>query len=297
MNKICRFCKQSSISLLFPASKKKLAKKAVEFTCTNCGFGQHGIILRCANCQIIYVDEKISQQKISAYYEIAEDPLYLSEQPARQITFNRYLQKLEKIYPQKGNLLDIGTNTGLFVYVAQKNGWDAIGIEPNRWGVNYARRMYKINIINKSFTANTFTPESFNVITMWDVIEHFTNPPEEMRKVYRCLKTGGVFAFSTVDPNSLFAKIMGTRWSWYMEMHRVLLGRAAAKRFLLEAGFKRIIFQPHWRNLSLGYLGSRLQAIDPNLEKIATKLITVFGLGKVIVPYYANDLYDCYAFK
>lgn len=294
---ICRFCKHQTVSKVFPANKKDRQIYAKQFACTNSGFGIHGAIVRCQHCQIVYVDEKISQQEISTYYEVADDPVYFSEQGAREKTFKNYLKKLETIFPQKGKLLDIGTNTGLFVKLARDNGWDAIGLEPNRWAVQYAKKNYDVDLVNKPFSKGLFRKNSFSVITMWDVIEHFTDPPVEMKKVYDYLAPGGVFAFSTVDPDSLLAKVMGTKWSWYMEMHRVFFNQVSAKYYLEKAGFKNIIFRPHWRYLSLGYLATRFQAVSPALSVLAQKLFSALGLSRTIVPYYANDLFDCYVFK
>lgn len=293
----CRFCHSELVELLYTETKINGQTRVSEFACTNCGFGVHGRIVRCANCGIIYVDEKNDQKEISAYYEIAEDPLYFLEQPAREKTFNRYLTQLKKSFPKKGKLLDVGTNTGLFVKVAKDDGWHAQGVEPNRWAVEYARKNYGLKIINKPFEEKEFKKESFDVITMWDVIEHFTDPVAEMKKVYNLLKPGGVFTFSTVDPQSQMAKFFGSKWSWYMEMHKVFFSRSAAKYYLEKTGFKQIIFKRHFRYLSLGYLATRLSAVSPVLSSISHKLITLFGLDKKVVLYWANDLYDCYAFK
>ncbi len=295
--KNCRFCHNKSVELLYPASGQKTSVSPAEFACTNCGFGVHGPIVRCLKCKIIYVDADIKQSQISTYYEVAKDPEYFREQPARNKTFNRYLRKLEETCQERGKLLDIGTNTGLFVKLAQDAGWKAMGIEPNKWAVEYAKKNYNVDIINKPFEKNTFPKNSFDVVTMWDVIEHFTDPVEELSKVYGILKPGGVFAFTTVDPESQLAHLMGGKWSWYMEMHRVFFSRESAKLYLEKAGFKNIIFKPHFRFLSAGYLTTRLVAINTNLSAVSHKLITLCGLGKLMVPYYANDLYDCYAVK
>lgn len=294
MKKLCRFCKKNTVTLLFPFNKESVSDKRIaDYACTNSAFGVHGPIVKCSACQIIYVDEKITQKQVSTYYEVANDPLYFAEQEARRITFMKYLKKL----PKKGKLLDIGTNTGLFVKVALDNNWEAVGLEPNKWGVEYAKKNYGINLINKPFEKGTFKKESFDVVTMWDVIEHFTDPIWEMKKIYDIIKPSGVFAFSTINPDSLLAKIMGTKWPWYMEMHKVFFNKASARYYLQKASFKKIIFTTHWRNLSLGYLATRLEAINPVLSKISGQIILAWGLSKTIVPYYANDLYDCYAFK
>lgn len=295
--KTCRFCHSELVELLYPATRSNGTQVPQNFTCTNCGFGIHGPIVKCSACQIIYVDENIPQKQISTYYEVAKDPLYFAEQDARQRTFARYLNGLNKIFPRKGKLLDVGTNTGLFVKLAGDNGWDAVGIEPNKWAVEYAQKNYGVPIINKPFEKRIFPKSSFDVITMWDVVEHFTDPVSEIRNVYWYLKPGGLLAFSTTDPASFLAKVMGAKWSWYMEMHRVFFSRLAAKYYLDKTGFKKIIFKPHFRYLSLGYLATRLATINPTLANLFHKLFISARIAGRIVPYYANDLYDCFAFK
>lgn len=293
----CRFCHSKTVKLLFSSTKTGKEKSTSQFACTNVSFSDHGPILRCQSCGIFYVNEDLSQEKISSYYQIVEDPTYFAEQSARKITFKNYLKKLEKVYPKKGKLLDVGTFTGLFVKIAEDNDWQATGLEPNRWGVEYAQKNYNVKIINEPLESNSVTRKSFDVVTMWDVIEHFTDPVKELKHVYNFLKPGGMFAFSTVDPESLIAKIRGSFWPWYMEMHRVWMGRKTAEKYLLSAGFKKVIFKPHFRFFSLGYSATRLTQIHPVLPKIFIPLGNLFHLNKILVPFYANDLYDCYAFK
>lgn len=294
---ICRFCHQGELTLLYAPTNTGKKRDVQLYTCTNCGFGLHGPIVSCPKCQIVYVNENLTQKQISTFYEVAEDPLYFHEQDAREKTFQGYLKKLDRYFPQKGKLLDVGTNTGLFVKLARNDGWSADGLEPNKSSVEYAKKHYKIDLVAKPFEKGVFPRENFAVITMWDVIEHFTDPIQELEKVYWYLKPSGMFAFSTVDPSSLLAKAMGTKWSWYMEMHRVFFNRTSAKNYLKNVGFKKIIFTPHWRFLSAGYLSSRLAAVNPFLSSLSSRVINSLGLNKTIVPYYANDLYDCYAFK
>jgi len=293
----CLYC-GGSICLLFEPNKsnKKLDLKL--FACTNCGFGKHGTIVQCEKCGIAYVSDPITQEEISNFYRLSEDETYLEEQNAREWTFKLYLWKLNRhLSKKKGKLLDIGTNTGLFVKLALEDGFDAVGLEPNKEAVNFAKKKYNLNLINKPFEKNTFPDKSFDVVSMWDVIEHFTDPVSEMEKVYKCLKPGGVFVFSTIDHESLAAKAAGTNWPWFMEMHRVFLSKNTSEYYLKKTGFNRVEFSPHWRFLSLGYSATRFRAVSYTLGNLAKKLGGIIGINKFLIPYYANDLYDCYAFK
>lgn len=293
----CRYCKKKTVRLLYPANNQVLDKNPDFFACTNCGYGVHGPIVQCLNCKMIYVDEEISQKEISEFYEISEDPLYLQEQKARERTFQHYLSKMEIYYPNKGRLLDIGTNTGLFVKVALQSGWNAFGLEPGKQAVEYAKMKFGLDLIDKPFEENTFPANSFDVVTMWDVIEHFADPVHELKKVYKTLKPGGLLCFSTVDPYSFIARLRGNSWPWYMEMHRVLIGKESAEYYLKNLGFKNITFRPHWRFFSLGYTAKLWMSVSPPLARFFMSLGNLLGISRIIVPYYASDLYDCYAFK
>lgn len=82
-----------------------------------------------------------------------------------------------------------------------------------------------------------------------------------------------------------------------MEMHRVLLSRCVVERYLLRAGFKSVSFKTHWRYFSLGYAATRWESVSPKLARLLSIIVKIFHLEKILVPFYANDLYDCYAFK
>lgn len=297
MKFICRFCRQKKAGVIFPQTDYAAGFETDAFNCTNSRFGRHGPIVKCRNCAIVYDDQFLPQSYLDKLYQKNDDTLYFQEQQARKATFHRYLRKIEVLRPNKGTLLDIGTGTGLFVHLAGNSGWHATGLEPNKKASSYAKNNYHLNLINTPFENTDFGNRKFDVITMWDVLEHFFDPVKIIQKVYQLLAKDGLFVFSTVDPQSLFAKMFGTRWPWYMPMHRVFFSKKAALYYLREAGFSEVVFRPHWRYLSLQYLASRTSAVNSQLSSILVKLTKTFRLANYLIPYYANDLYDCYAFK
>lgn len=292
----CYFCRKNKLVLLYPHTTGDVVKIEGEYACTSASFGHHEPIVKCQNCGLVYLDEGILQEELSSYYEI-EDPKYLEEQLARRKTFEHYLRRVESFKPCKGKLLDVGASTGLFVDVALKNGWNAYGVETNKWAVECSKELYGLQMVNDSFKRELFPKESFDVVTMWDVIEHFADPLEEMKNVNWYLKEGGLFAFSTIDAGSVIARLTGSKWSWFMQMHRYYFDKKTIAMFLKKAGFGRIVFRPHFRYLSLGYLSTRVSAYNRILSKSVEEVLKKLRLDRVIIPYYANDLFDCFAYK
>jgi cyclopropane fatty-acyl-phospholipid synthase-like methyltransferase len=147
-------------------------------------------------------------------------------------------------------------------------------------------------------TATADLPEEFfDVVTLWDVIEHVGDPLAELRRVHRLLKKGGMVVVHTIDIGSLFARAMGSRWPWLMEMHLYYFSRSTLREVLQEAGFTVLDIRAQGRYLRLGYLMSRVTALIPWLGRPAEWLVSRLGLRRVPVTVNLGDLCTAYAVK
>ena len=88
-------------------------------------------------------------------------------------------------------------------------------------GGRICQENYGVNLVNKPFEEGNFQKGVFDVVTMWDVIEHFTDPVFEIEKVFEIIKPNGVLCFSTITLKVYWLKQWGSKWPWYMEMHKV----------------------------------------------------------------------------
>jgi SAM-dependent methyltransferase len=139
--------------------------------------------------------------------------------------------------------------------------------------------------------------DHFDVVTLWDVIEHVIDPQSVLERAHRLLKPGGLVVVHTIDIESLFARLMGARWPWLMEMHIYYFSRRTLRAMLEQCGFEVISDRPQGRYLRLGYLANRVGALMPIVGRPAEWLVTKLGLRGVAVPIDLGDLFTAYARK
>ena len=195
--------------------------------------GNFGRIVKCCNCGLVYKDPV--EKDIKEKYGRLDDKDYLRSKEARIEKFKIDLSKIQK-YKKEGKILDIGCGHGLFLGVAKDRGWDAYGIELSKEVCKYGRSL-GLNIINKGLEETNFKENSFDVITLWDVIEHVENPSETLKLSNHILKKGGIIVFSTPNIGSLFAKIMGKKWWNLVNMHLYYFDKKTIKKILEKNGF------------------------------------------------------------
>lgn len=129
----------------------------------------------------------------------------------KSVALKNKLNLINSLQPSKGRILDIGAGTGDFLLVAKENDWQTIGVEPSEKAKTIA--------INKgvSFVENTAELEnhSFDVITMWHVLEHVPNLDNQIKELKRLLKPNGSLIIAVPNFKSFDAKHYGKYWAAY----------------------------------------------------------------------------------
>ena len=162
---------------------------------------------------------KPSIEKLPSYYE-SED--YISHTDGKSTLFERMYHlikntalknkvKLINAQSEKGTLLDIGAGTGDFLVVAKNEGWQTTGIEPSEKAKSIA-----INKgVNFSDNLSELESNSFDVITMWHVLEHVPNLEEYIIELKRLLKPTGTIVIAVPNFKSFDAQYYGKFWAAY----------------------------------------------------------------------------------
>lgn len=269
------------------------------FLCTSPDYGEHYRIVQCNRCGFIYANPHADPKDVLKAYEDVVDPVYLQEREGREYTFRKHLNALHGITgePNGRKLLDVGAYIGVFVETARRMGWEAEGIEPSTWAVAHAHEN-GLPVKQGTLTSGGFRDESFDVITMWDVIEHFDNPLSEINYAFRLLKPGGVVVIHTIDAGSVTARMMGAKWPFLMEMHIMFFSRATLRKMLERAGFVFISDHIQGRYLRMGYLAGRVTAAFGDvLGKPLAYMVSALKIAGKPLPINTLDLFTAYARK
>ena len=171
-----------------------------------------------------------------------------------------------------------------------------VPVAAQAWAVEQARAR-GLRVVQGTLDTADLPEAHFDVVTMWDVIEHLTDPRGALEQVYRLLKSRGLLVVHTIDIDSLFARLMGARWPWLMEMHIYYFSRRTLRAILKKCGFEVISDRPQGRYLRLGYLMNRVGALMPLVGRPAERIVTRLGLRVVSVPVDLGDLFTVYARK
>lgn len=192
---------------------------------------------------------KPSLEKLPSYYE-SED--YISHTDGKRSLFERLYHLIKNIalknkvklinaQSEKGSLLDIGAGTGDFLVVAKKEGWQTTGIEPNI-------KAKKIAINKGVFFADTLSDldtHSFDVITMWHVLEHVPNLDEYILELKRIVKPSGTILIAVPNFKSFDANYYGRFWAAYdVPRHIWHFSKTAIQKLFSENEMKLVDVLP-----------------------------------------------------
>ncbi|MFC5270943.1 class I SAM-dependent methyltransferase [Adhaeribacter terreus] len=197
------------------------------------------VIVQCENCSFKFTNPRPDAESIGAYYE-SEDYISHSNtnkgiinkayQVVRSIAVKDKLELINKLAP-KGAILDYGCGTGYVLAACQKDGWKVEGFEPNLTANKQAEE--KLGKYIEKVSLERFDEESFEIITMWHVLEHVHTLNETFQELLSLLKPGGVMLVAVPNADSLDAQKYGENWAAYdVPRHLYHFNQATMKRFL-----------------------------------------------------------------
>ncbi|MBN2452699.1 MAG: class I SAM-dependent methyltransferase [Candidatus Omnitrophica bacterium] len=167
-------------------------------------------IVRCRPCGLIFRDVFLtadsSKDLYSERYFTDEQAGYFFNNPReKEELFNARMDTVQAYVPLKGTLLDIGCAIGTFLNIARGRGWNARGSEISEFAAGYARDKHGLDVVSGEFDKTKFGNEKFDVVTLWDVIDHSEDPVTFLNDAASLLKPGGyLFVLTTMEDSLIY---------------------------------------------------------------------------------------------
>jgi SAM-dependent methyltransferase len=201
-------------------------------------FDRYGLV-QCAACGFVFCRPIPSKEDLDRHYHGYGSGQHGYVSP---ITVKRYEEILDRMAPyrQSGKMLDVGCGSGHFLVTAARLGWEVYGTE-------YSDTLYEvcaakgIRMALGPLEPEDYEPESFDVLTSFEVLEHINNPLEELAKFYRLLRPGGLVYCTTPNFNALQRYQLGPEYSIisYPE-HLSYYTRKTLREVFERAGFETL---------------------------------------------------------
>jgi SAM-dependent methyltransferase len=231
-------------------------------------------------------------QTLARVYTVCEDKIYEGEFENRERGALRHLALIRDYHPGAARLLDVGCATGIFVGVAQKEGWETTGIDASEWMVACGRTRcpgatFQVGVLEEASLA----PGGFDVITLWDVLEHVSSPLETVRRVGRWLAPGGWVFFSMPNAASMSSRLMGRHWPLLLREHLWYFSPNTIGALLSRAGFGLVETRPKLVEFSIANILGRLAQYPGMMRGICEWLSRRAAFRRVRVRFPMGEMY------
>ena len=289
MEQICPLCGKDDIEVHIDAKGATLAAEALGSSRTTVA---HGKVLRCRACQFVFSEFRPADEELHTLYREMNPSVYEKEAPGRLKTAQRHLKKISK-YVTSGSLVDIGCASGSFLKVAADSGWKVTGVEPSEVLAGHAKELLqgRGEVYCATLQEASLPRASFDVLTLWDVLEHVTDPLGFLTSCAQLIKPGGYLFANLPDISSLQARLMGERWPLLLAEHLNYFDRNTLTRCGEQAGLQRIAFDRRPATFTLGYVLYRLSQHRIPATGLAHRMVEGNALGSLSIPVYLGETF------
>lgn len=222
-----------------------------------------GPVVRCKVCDFVYVnpietdkalitegpvlgdrpEDLLHSADLDAIKGSWEEPIieaYLAELRPKQVNAEEALTYINQLAGQRGKILDYGCFCGVFLSVAQAQGWDAYGIEPLVMPSIYARGKFGLKVTTDTLRHDTFPADFFDVVTAFQVFEHIVDPQDSLEKIRHIIKPGGLIAIEVPNIENTWVKVFKEKHRHFVEDHVSFFSAETLKRLLERFGFQPV---------------------------------------------------------
>jgi 2-polyprenyl-3-methyl-5-hydroxy-6-metoxy-1,4-benzoquinol methylase len=280
----------------------------VDVACALCGSTERRLrfrdgpfsVVTCAGCDLTYVTPRVPPGRLvetvygADYWRspAAKERGYTDYRADAELyrrTFRLRKRLVDRFAPRTGRVLDVGCAAGFFLEVLRDAGWDVLGLEPSAPIRATAReRLGADAVLAEPLGEADLAPASFDLVTMWDVLEHLPDPVAALRAARGLLAPGGRLIVETQNVASLAARALGRRWQHYKHAEHLHHFHAGTlERAYREAGLRTLHRTARYggKLVSPAFVAERAGRVHPVLSTLLAPLAR-FSRGGLYVNLY-----------
>jgi 2-polyprenyl-3-methyl-5-hydroxy-6-metoxy-1,4-benzoquinol methylase len=202
--------------------------------------------------QLLKTHPQPTLDRLGMYYEFDD---YISHTDGKRTLFEKMyhfikrraiknkLRLIEQHQPVKGKILDIGAGTGDFLLEAKNKNWETVGVEPNEKAKSIA---IKKGVLFAD-TIEKLESNSFDVITLWHVLEHVPDVVHQVAELKRLLKPSGTLIIAVPNFKSFDANYYKTLWAAYdVPRHLWHFSKTAIEKLFDKQNMNLVAVKPMW---------------------------------------------------
>lgn len=272
---LCPICGPAEAAALFVKKQRKF------YQCNCCGLRLQWPLPTEEDLQQYY-DDEFSKGMYRTFTEATV---------MKERTASHRLRKVLRWVKPTGRWLDVGCANGVFVSTAAGVGAEACGIELSSVAVEQARQQ-GLNV-TQARIEDLSVADRYDCVTAFDVIEHVLDPNEFLQSIANRLNDGATCVLSLPDVNSVFAKVMGKAWWFYIpEEHLHYFNAATIRQLAAKVGLETEHVGKAFKPLTFDYGLTQFKEFNPWIYRVLSSLAVVLPkpIRSAVLPFYIGEM-------
>lgn len=242
-------------------------------------------MVKCRSCGLVYLNPRPDPTTLIQLYTT-----YHQRDGKDERVWARLMEKnfrevsllLNRIFPEKGKILDIGCGYGYFIEIMRDFGWTVWGIDLSPNTLHFAKKK-GLNVAKASIDDVAFPDEFFDVVTAFYVLEHLPNPLSALKKILTMLKLGGIIVIRVphTTPIVRLLSVFKVKNNLYdIPYHLYDFSPKIITLLLKKAGYSLIQVKPGSPTLPVKFFERLISITSGNLAKS----LFAISMGKFLLP-------------